>query len=117
MRIGKNIRFAQRMQQAMQKKNLRNADIQRLSKELGNELSSSAIAQYKTGIYLPKADKLATLALVLDVTEKWLLGKEEHELTLTEQEKQLILAYRQIKNEDKQFLYNLVKKLNIKHNS
>lgn len=103
--------FQQRMNKAMEAKGMRNADIIEASKRIGYELSSSAVAQYRTGIYLPKAEKLAVLARVLDVTESWLLGRDDEELTLTEQEKELIESYRKLKNEDKQIISRLIKKL------
>lgn len=108
MRIGKTRHtvFVQRMNEAMQRKHMRNADIVEASH---GKLSSSAVAQYRTGIYEPKAEKLAILARVLDVTENWLLGRDETELTLTEQEKQLIFSYRQLNNEDKKMIARIIK--------
>lgn len=108
MRIGKLRKtiFTERMNEAMIAKHMRNADIVEASH---GKLSSSAVAQYRTGIYEPKAEKLAILARVLDVTEAWLLGRDETELTLTEQEKRLIVAYRQLNNEDKKMIARIIK--------
>lgn len=108
MRIGKTRHtvFVQRMNEAMTAKHMRNADIVEASH---GKLSSSAVAQYRTGIYEPKAEKLAILARVLDVTEAWLLGRDEQELSLTEQEKQLIVAYRKLNNEDKKTIARIIK--------
>ena len=108
MRIGKTRKttFTERMNEAMQRKHMRNADIVEASY---GKLSSSAVAQYRTGIYEPKAEKLSILARVLDVTEAWLLGRDETELTLTEHEKQLIFAYRQLNNEDKKMIDRIIK--------
>ena len=110
MRIGKTRKtiFTERMNQAMTAKHMRNADIIEASH---GKLSSSAVAQYRTGIYEPKAEKLAILACVLDVTENWLLGRDEEELTLTEHEKQLILAYRKLSSEDKKIINIMIEKL------
>lgn len=105
MRIGRKTIFMQRMNEAMQRKHMRNADIVEASH---GKLSSSAVAQYRTGIYEPKAEKLAILARVLSVTEAWLLGRDETELTLTEQEKQLILAYRHMSSEDKKIIDRII---------
>lgn len=107
MKIGRNRKtvFTERMNEAMQRKHMRNADIVEASH---GKLSSSAVAQYRTGIYEPKAEKLSILARVLDVTEAWLLGRDEIELTLTEHEKQLILAYRKLSSEDKKIVDRII---------
>lgn len=69
---------ADRLQQLMFEKSLKQVDIIELSKhfqdKLDVKLGKSALSQYVNGIQTPDQKKLALLALTLDVSEAWLMG-------------------------------------------
>ena len=69
---------ADRLQQLMSEKSLKQVDIIELSKhfqdKLDVKLGKSALSQYVNGIQTPDQKKLALLALTLDVSEAWLMG-------------------------------------------
>ena len=68
---------ADRLQQLMSEKSLKQVDIIELSKhfqdKLDVKLGKSALSQYVNGIQTPDQKKLALLALTLDVSEAWLM--------------------------------------------
>lgn len=106
MYIGKhNDIFKKRIQEAMKAKHLRNADIIEASKIRGQELSSSAVAQYKSGKYIPKKEKLSLLASILDVSEEWLLGidtdKKKTAIVPTADEISILYEYRKLNADGK----------------
>lgn len=69
---------AQRLNQIMSERNLRQIDIlkksEKFQKELGIKLGKSALSQYVSGKSVPDQDKLVLLAKTLGVSESWLMG-------------------------------------------
>lgn len=64
--------FADRLKFAMQQKGMRACE---LAQATG--LSRARISQYSNGKYIPGADGLCRIAATLDVTEAWLMGRDE----------------------------------------
>lgn len=69
-----NETFAQRFERALVLRNIKAADFARMSGVGGGTLSN-----YLLGKYVPKADKLAKFAEILNVSEIWLLGYGDNE--------------------------------------
>lgn len=69
---------AERLNEIMQKRGLRQADVLRLvepfSRFYGIPVSRSNISMYCSGRVVPAQDKLFVLACALDVSEAWLMG-------------------------------------------
>ena len=100
---------AERLQEAMQSANMKQADLARAT-----GLSKGGISNYVTGRYEPKSDIISKLAEALGVSEMWLWGydvpKERQikknsptEAELTEGESILLDLFRRVP-EDKQEL-------------
>ena len=98
MRIGK---FAQRMQEEMQRKNLKQADI---AERTG--IPTSAITMYYNGKYLPKAKNLKLIAQVLEVSESWLIDEE-----IGTNEELLLKMYRMLPKKKQKLLLDYCKKI------
>ena len=60
---------AERIKEAMQRKNIKQADLARAS-----GIDKSSISLYISGKYSPKGDKLYKLSLALGVSPAWLAG-------------------------------------------
>lgn len=69
---------AQRLQEIMAERNLRQVDILTLAKpycdKYGVKLGKNAISQYVSGKVVPGQYKLTVLGLALNVSEGWLMG-------------------------------------------
>ncbi|MFS1664132.1 helix-turn-helix domain-containing protein [Streptococcus sp. zg-JUN1979] len=69
---------AQRLQQVMAERNLRQVDVLNLSKkyqeELGISMSKSSLSEYLSGSSTPDQHKLTLLGKTLGVSEAWLMG-------------------------------------------
>ena len=69
---------AERLQEIMYKRNLKQADVVRLCQpyadRLGIKFQKSALSQYISGKNEPNQYKLTVLALALNVSEPWLMG-------------------------------------------
>ena len=69
---------SERLQFILRARNLRQADvlekIQPYCEKYGVKIPRNALSQYITGKVVPKQDKLAILAMALDVSEAWLMG-------------------------------------------
>lgn len=61
--------FDKRLQQALDETGMSKSE---LAKETG--INTAAITSYLAGMYIPKSERLCTLAKALDVAESWLLG-------------------------------------------
>ena len=76
---------AERLQQVMSERNLKQVDVISLSKvhqkELGVKLGKSALSQYINGKSTPDQEKLVLLARTLGVSEAWLMGYDTNEST------------------------------------
>ena len=69
---------AERLQQIMEERNLRQTDILELCKPIcekeGVKLQKNDLSQYISGKFQPRQDKLTILSLALNVNEAWLMG-------------------------------------------
>lgn len=102
---------AERLQEIMDLRGLKQADIVRLcqpyAEKLGTKFQKSALSQYISGRNEPNQYKLTVLALALNVNESWLMGydvpMERKQITtdkdLTDGEKLLLSLFRQIPEE------------------
>lgn len=74
----KSSNTAERLQQIMDERNLKQVDILALAqpycKKYGVTLGKTALSQYITGKFEPRQDRLTILGLALDVSEAWLMG-------------------------------------------
>lgn len=61
--------FAQRLREAMELRNMKQADLCRAT-----GIPKSAMSQYLSGAFLPKQDRLWALSGALQVNEAWLMG-------------------------------------------
>lgn len=95
------IAFHVQLKKAMQQKGISQSE---LCKRTG--ISKGAMSQYLSGKFKPKQNRTFLIAKALNVSEAWLMGFEEadmerHEVikantfSLSEHEKELIIAYRQ----------------------
>ena len=73
--------FAERFQELLKQKNIKQVDLIRIAEENGVKLGKSQISQYVSGKTLPRKDMLQFLADILQTTPDWLLGKEESSIT------------------------------------
>lgn len=73
--------FANRLRQAMEQKHLKQVDVIRLVQLLEEKdrvkLGKSHMSQYLSGKTEPRREVLKALAKVLDVSDAWLLGRED----------------------------------------
>jgi len=69
---------SERLKQIMAERNLRQADIIKLSmpfqQQLGISMTKSHLSQYVNAIFVPDNDRNQLLAQTLGVTEAWLMG-------------------------------------------
>lgn len=69
---------AERLQEAMNIRGLKQVDVLRLAepycRAYGVNLGKTALTQYVSGKIVPRQDKLTILGLALDVSEVWLMG-------------------------------------------
>lgn len=63
--------FNKRLKHAMNLRNIKQVDLVRKT-----GISKSSISQYVSGEYIPKQDKIFSLAKALDVDPSWLMGKD-----------------------------------------
>lgn len=68
--------FQNRLNAAMVRAGLKQADLVRMAAERGQKLGKSQVSQYVSGKVSPRRDVLALLADLLGVTEAWLSGAE-----------------------------------------
>ena len=102
----KNSTTSIRLQEIMKKKDIKQADLARLT-----GVSRGAVSNYVLGRYEPKSDIINKFAKALNCSEMWLWGYDvpaerqeaypNDELSLTEGEKMMLDLFRQIP-EDKQ---------------
>ena len=74
----KRFTTSERLKQIMKERNLKQADIMRLSepyqKQLGISMTKSHLSQYVNAKFVPDNDRNQLLAQTLGVTEAWLMG-------------------------------------------
>ena len=69
--------FAERFQELLKQKNIKQVDLIRIAEENGVKLGKSQISQYVSGKTLPRKDMLQFLARVLETEADWLSGEAE----------------------------------------
>lgn len=69
--------FKDRLEQAMQRKNIRPAELAKLT-----GIGEGAISQYRKGAYKATQKNLEKIARVLEVSIPWLIGCEEEQPTV-----------------------------------
>lgn len=69
--------FADRMRQAMTKRDLKQSDLIRIASQRHAHLGKSQVSQYLSGKVLPRPDSLKLLASLLEVSPEWLLNGEK----------------------------------------
>ena len=110
---------AERLQEIMNMRGLKQADIVRLcqpyAESLGIKFQKSALSQYISGRNEPNQYKLTVLALALNVNESWLMGydvpmKRDNKTTdnLTDGEKVLLSLFRQVPEEMQDVVLDMV---------
>ncbi len=69
--------FADRMRQALNKRDLKQSDLIRIASQRNAHLGKSQVSQYLSGKVLPRPDSLKLLASLLEVSPEWLLNGEK----------------------------------------
>ena len=111
---------AERIQEIMLKRNLKQADVVRLcqpyAERLGIKFQKSALSQYISGRNEPNQYKLTVLALALNVNEAWLMGydvpmerKNNTTDILTDGEQLLLSLFRQVPVEMQDVVLEMVR--------
>ncbi len=111
---------AERLQEIMDMRGLKQADIVRLCQpyadRLGVKLQKSALSQYISGRNEPNQYKLTVLALALNVSEPWLMGydvpmhrKNNTTDILTDGEQLLLSLFRQVPVEMQDVVLEMVR--------
>lgn len=68
--------FAERLREALEAKDYKQADLIRIAAEHKIKLGKSQISQYLSGKTIPRYDVASSLASILDVQKEWLLGND-----------------------------------------
>ena len=68
--------FQKRLNTAMERAGLKQADLVRMASERGAKLGKSQVSQYVSGKVVPRRDVMALLADLLGVTSSWLSGAD-----------------------------------------
>jgi transcriptional regulator with XRE-family HTH domain len=111
---------AERLQEIMDMRGLKQADIVRLCQpyadKLGTKFQKSALSQYISGRNEPNQYKLTVLALALNVNEAWLMGydvpmerKNNTTDILTDGEQLLLSLFRQVPIEMQDVVLEMVR--------
>lgn len=69
--------FADRLQAAMEKQNMKQVDLVRAAASAGVKLGKSHVSQYVSGKTVPRTDILIFLAQTLHTDSEWLLGHDQ----------------------------------------
>ena len=109
----KNATTSTRLQKIMEKKNIKQADLARMT-----GISRGAISNYVLGRYEPKSDIINKLAKALNCSEMWLWGYDVPmmkqssapvEEKLTEGEEMLLNLFRQIPERQQNVLIQMIR--------
>ena len=105
---------SERLQEAMRIRQLKQADLSRLT-----GLAKGGISNYVTGRYEPKSDVISKLAKALNCSEMWLWGYDvpmervsstpPEEPKLSEGEKILLDLFRRVPNEQQQLVLQMIR--------
>ena len=63
-----------RLGYAMEQRGMRAIDMCDKAADIDDKIGSSTISQYLSGTYIPKQDRIHTLACILSVPDLWLMG-------------------------------------------
>ena len=105
---------SERLKEAMRIRQLKQADLSRLT-----GLAKGGISNYITGRYEPKSDVISKLAKALNCSEMWLWGYDvpmerqknspPEEPVLSEGEKMLLDLFRQVPEEQQQLVLGMIR--------
>ncbi len=110
--------IASRIRHALEINEMRQVD---LVKKAG--ISKASLSTYIKGVYEPKQKNIHKIAKALNVSEEWLMGydvpmerssKPQH-TKLNKTEKEVIEMYRDLPDEDKQTIVNLITSLSMRN--
>lgn len=109
MNSGKRISTtAERLKQAIEEKNMRQADLARIS-----EVDKGAISSYLSGKYEPKDKTTYKLAKALDVSEMWLWGYDVPKQRTQEQKNNDTLSDIVVRLRTDEDFFNVVNIINL----
>ena len=104
---------AQRIRRALEIRNMKQADLCELAK-----VPKSSLSLYLSGAYEPRQDRLTQMAMVLNVTETWLMGYDvpmERENTktfvsqnLSEGEQKLLDLFRRVPESQQEMVLQMI---------
>lgn len=107
-----------RLKQVMEERKLRQIDILNLVKpyclKYDIKFNKSDLSQYLSGKTVPNQDKLAMLAMALNVNESWLAGfdvpmpRKDFSAERAEKDFQLIDLISYLTEEEQQFVYDVI---------
>lgn len=119
----KSSNTAERLQQIMNERNLKQVDVLALAqpycKKYGISLGKTALSQYMTGKFEPRQDRLTILGLALNVSEAWLMGYDvprERKTALTDEKngervEEYIELFNKLNAEQQSFIIHAIKGL------
>lgn len=106
------MKFPEILRQLRTSHNLTQAELAAaLGRVMGKKISKSAISMYENGNRVPDFESFEAIADFFNVDINKLLGKAEYtpnEISVTEEEKQLLVTYRRIKESDKAAIKTLM---------
>lgn len=95
-------------------KGMTNADVSRLT-----GISAATLSQWKSGQYIPKAEKLVKIADALNCSVSILTGQKteglDYELSLNNNLRLMIEEARKLHENEQEYIVGLIKLLNSKH--
>lgn len=107
----------QRISEALELRNMKQADLCKLAK-----VPKSSLSLYLSGAYEPKQDRIYAMARVLNVSEAWLMGYDvpmeridpsslssPEEVQLNEGEKLLIELFRKVPEDQQQLVLQMIR--------
>ena len=104
----------QRIAEALALKGMRQSELCKLAK-----VPKSSLSLYLSGAYEPKQDRIYSIAMVLDVSEAWLMGYDvpmektkkasPEELELSEGEKMLLDLFRRVPEDKQQLVLQMIR--------
>lgn len=116
MEDGRQESCGDRIKKALQIKGMKQSDLCQITK-----IPKSAISQYISGAFEPKQDRIYLISKALDVSEAWLMGFEvpmdrqknvsPSEPELTEREKEWLKLFRELSEDEQDFITLKVQKL------
>ncbi len=91
--------FPKRLRQALDDNGFSQAELLRRLSYSDVKFNKSDIAQYLSGTFIPRDDKLCALATALNVSEGWLAG---YGTELSAEEERLVNCYRQATDSERE---------------